>query len=162
MRVACCAVVVVKTFVVTVVLCAVAGLLGGGVVGAAAGAVLGGVAWCVVAAAVLTPWIRRAALHERGVTLHGSRLRGRVELWDGPAREVTVVTGRLRRQARTRWLDRREALPPAPRQPPRIRGVWPLPVTDGDPPAVRRALARARRYRSLAETAVDERSSRGR
>jgi hypothetical protein len=131
----------------------------GVVVGAPAGFAVG----LGVLAAVLTPWVTRAVLAQHGIRVRGSRVRGRLELWDLPARELTTVTGVLRQTATVRRLDRRDAPPSPPRNPPAIPGLWPLPPDQRDAPQVQRALAKARRYRATAgSAAVDERPRRGR
>jgi len=129
---------------------AVVGYAVGGLLGALGGAVAGFVVGLLALAAVLTPWMTRAILAERGVRLRGSRWRGVLEVWDIPAREVTTVTGRVRRTASARRLDRRDPPPDPPRSPPYVPGLWPLPDEAKDAPQVQRALAKARRYRALA------------
>src|SRR3954454_156144 len=109
---------------VPLVVGAVAGFAVGGIVGAVVGAVAGFVVGLVGLGLVLTPWIERAVLADHGVRVRGSRLRGGLEVWDLPAREVTTVTGRLRPSATTRRLDRRDAPPDPPRSPPYIPGLW--------------------------------------
>ena len=136
---------------------ALAGWLGG-VAGAAAGFALG----VLATATVLTPWVTRALLAQAGVRVRGARWRGRLEVWDLRGREVTVVTGRLRRSVAVRRLDRREQPPDPPRDPPAVPGLWPLPPEQLDAPQVRRAMARIRRYRELAPAEPEPLPRRGR
>jgi hypothetical protein len=135
---------------VPLVIGALVGLGVAGWIGAVIGAVAGFVLGLAGLGAVLTPWMERAVLAEHGLRVRGSRWRGRMEVWDLPAREVTTVTGRLRRTATVRRVDRRDPPPDPPRQPPAIPGLWPLPPDARDAPQVQRALDRARRYRTLA------------
>lgn len=143
---------------------AVLGVLVGLGVGGWLAPVLGAVGGLIVGfgglGTVLTPWMTRAILADRGLRLHGSRWRGRVEVWDLPRREVTVVEGRLRRRTTTRRADRRETPPDPPRNPPYIPGLWPLPADQRDAPQVRRAMEKVRRLR--AQEVLDQRARRGR
>jgi hypothetical protein len=144
---------------------ALAGYVVAGWVGVVVGTPAGFALGLVVLAAVLTPWVTRAVLAQYGIRVRGSRWRGRLQVWDLPARELTTVTGVLRRTATVRRLDRRDIPPAPPRSPPPIPGLWPLPPEDRDAPQVQRALAKARRYRAAAVQAarvVDERPRRGR
>jgi hypothetical protein len=144
---------------------ALGGLLGFvavGWLGAVIGAPLGFVAGLAALAGVLTPWVTRAVLAQHGIRMRGSRWRGGLEVWDLRAREVTTVSGLLRPRATVRRLDRRDTPPDPPRNPPAIPGLWPVPPQHSDAPQLQRALARARRYRSTAVRAEDERPRRGR
>jgi hypothetical protein len=133
-----------------------------GALGAVVGAPLGFVLGLTALAGVLTPWVTRALLAQHGIRMRGSRWRGRLEVWDLRAREVTTVAGLLRPTATVRRVDRRDSPPDPPRNPPAIPGLWPVPPEALDAPQLQRALARARRYRSRAAEAGDDRPRRGR
>lgn len=160
---ACSGVVVVLAVIFgPAVLGAVVGFGLAGWVGALVGVPVGFVVGLGTVAGVLTPWVTRAVLADNGIRTRGSRWSGSLEVWDLGAREVTVVSGRLRPTATVRRMDRRDTPPDPPRNPPSIPGLWPLPPEQRDGPQVQRALRRARRYRATATTVTDERSRRGR